>query len=91
MTNAKRLKSPTRNKIPQPTKPAMNKTMPEWVIEGTGKNIYQVLDGVRIAKRLESQAHLKLENAIPLEPGYEVFEGEGFSAIVIDKLEPRIQ
>ena len=77
MTNAKRLKSPTRNKIPQPTKPAMNKTMPEWVIEGTGKNIYQVLDGVRIAK-LGKPGTPQAGKWIPLEPGYEVFEGEAF-------------
>ena len=47
---------------------------------------FLVLDGVRIAMRGKPgtpQAGIW----IPLVPGYEVFEGEGFSAIVIDKFE----
>ena len=90
MTKTKRLKSRTRNKSPQTTKPAINETTHEWVVEGTGENIYQVLDGVRIAK-LGKPGTPQAEKWIPLEPGYEVFEGEGFSAIVIDKFEPPIK
>jgi hypothetical protein len=87
MTNAKRLRSPAPRKALQTTRPASNKTKPEWVIEGTGKNTYTVLNGVRIAK-LGKPGTRQAGKWIPLKPGYEVVEGDGFSAIVIDKFEP---
>ena len=90
MTNAKRLKSHATDKTKQTAKPAMNETAHEWVVEDTGENIYQVLDGVRIAK-LGTPGTPQAGEWISLERGYEVFEGEGFSAIVIDKFEPPIK
>jgi len=88
MANAKRI---TRTKSPKSTGRAMTKIMPhECAVELTETDEFLVLDGVRIAMRGKPgtpQAGIW----IPLEPGYEVFEGEGFSAIVIDKFEPPIQ
>ena len=52
MTNAKRLRSQSRNKTPQTRMPAVKKIWSERiVIESTEGDIYLVLDGVRMAKR----------------------------------------
>jgi hypothetical protein len=55
----------------------------ECMIETTDTDIFLVLDGVRIAKGGEPGTPEE-ESRIYLEPGIEVYEGEGFSAIVID-------
>ena len=64
-------------------------TTPESIIEHTEEDIFLVVDGVRIARR-GAPGTPEEETWIYLEPGYEVFEGDGFSAVVIDKFEPPI-
>ena len=88
MANAKRVTRKTSSKIMRP--PMTKKKLPELAVESTGKDLYLVYDGIRIAKRGELGTPEE-ETWIYLEPGYEVFEGEGFSAIVIDKFEPPTQ
>ena len=87
MANAKRI---TRTKSPKLTERATTKIMPhECAVEFTETDEFLVLDGVRVAMRGKpgtAQAGIW----IPLVPGYEVFEGEGFSAIVIDQFQPPI-
>jgi hypothetical protein len=63
---------------------------PELAIETTEEGIFLIVDGIRIAKRGEPGTPQE-ETWIYLEAGYEVFEGEGFSAVVIDKFEPPIE
>ena len=75
---------------PQAMLPRLKYSPPrECMIERTDTDIFLVLDGVRIAKRGEPGTPEE-ESWIYLEPGIEVYEGEGFSAIVID-VEPEVQ
>ena len=88
MANAKRI---TRTKSPKSTGRAMTKIMPhQCAVEFTETDEFLVLGGVRIAK-LGKPGTPQAGKWIPLKPGYEVHEGEGFSAIVIDKFEPPIK
>ncbi len=65
------------------------KKMPELAVESTGKDMYLVFDGVRIAQRGKPGTP-QAKTWIPIEPGYEVYDAEDLSAIVINKFEPPV-
>jgi hypothetical protein len=58
------------------------KKLPELAFESTGKDMYFVYDGVRIAQRGKPGTP-QAKTWIPIEPGYEVYDNEDFSEIVV--------
>ncbi len=62
-------------------------TTPKLEIEHAEEGTFLVLDDLRIAKR-GAPGTPEEETWMYLEPGYDGFEGEGFSAVVIDQFEP---
>jgi hypothetical protein len=62
----------------------MIKKAPECAVECTGKEMYVVFDGVRIAKR-GKRGTPQAKIWVSLEPGYAVYDTADLSQIVIER------
>jgi hypothetical protein len=86
MANAKR----ATRKTPKTTRrPMAKRKPPELAVDSTGKDIYLVHNGIRIAKR-GGPGTPQEKTWILIEPGYEVYESDDFCAVVIDQFKPPI-
>ena len=66
------------------------KKVPECAVEITKTDIYVVYGGVRIAKRGHPGTP-QAKTWIPLGPGYEVYNAQDLSEIVVGRTDPSIQ